>query len=139
MTFKPAYAGAKNTYLLAVDVSGTNSGWQQLGAWTVPTPTQPGQPPTAPSNLSAAAASASQIDLSWTASTSNVGAGKLYSAEMPRRGLHQLCANCYAGRDNLQRYGPAWRTPVTRYQVQAIDTVWETSPLLQHCQRHHRQ
>ncbi len=35
MTFKPAYAGAKNTYLLAVDGSGTNSGWQQLGAWTV--------------------------------------------------------------------------------------------------------
>jgi hypothetical protein len=36
MTFKPAYAGAKNAYLLAVDVSGSNSGWQQLGAWTVP-------------------------------------------------------------------------------------------------------
>jgi hypothetical protein len=36
MTFKPAYAGAKNTYLHAVDVSGTSSGWQQLGGWTVP-------------------------------------------------------------------------------------------------------
>ena len=36
MTFKPAYAGAKNVYLHAVDVSGSNSGWQQLGAWTVP-------------------------------------------------------------------------------------------------------
>jgi subtilase family serine protease len=35
MTFKPAYAGAKNTYLHAVDVSGSNSGWQPLGAWTV--------------------------------------------------------------------------------------------------------
>jgi hypothetical protein len=35
MTFKPAYAGAKNTYLYAVDVSGSNSGWQQLGSWTV--------------------------------------------------------------------------------------------------------
>jgi hypothetical protein len=36
MTFMPAYAGAKNTYLYAVDVSGSNSGWQQLGGWTVP-------------------------------------------------------------------------------------------------------
>ena len=36
MTFKPAYAGAKNVYLYATDVSGSNSGWQQLGAWTVP-------------------------------------------------------------------------------------------------------
>ena len=35
MTFKPSYAGAKNTYLHAVDVSGSNSGWQHLGAWTV--------------------------------------------------------------------------------------------------------
>ena len=36
MTFKPAYAGAKNVYLYATDVSGSNSGWHQLGAWTVP-------------------------------------------------------------------------------------------------------
>ena len=35
VTFKPAFAGAKNVYLHAVDVSGSNSGWQQLGAWTV--------------------------------------------------------------------------------------------------------
>ena len=35
MTFKPAFAGAKNIYLHAVDVSGANSGWQSLGAWTV--------------------------------------------------------------------------------------------------------
>ncbi len=36
MTFKPAYAGAENIYLYAADVSGSNSGWQQLGTWTVP-------------------------------------------------------------------------------------------------------
>jgi hypothetical protein len=36
MTFAPAYAGAKNVYMYAADVSGANSGWQQLGAWTVP-------------------------------------------------------------------------------------------------------
>ena len=36
MTFKPAYAGAKNIYMYAADVSGANSGWQQLGTWTVP-------------------------------------------------------------------------------------------------------
>ena len=31
MTFKPAYAGAKNIYLYAVDISGSNSGWQLRG------------------------------------------------------------------------------------------------------------
>jgi hypothetical protein len=36
MTFKPAYAGAKNIYMYAADVTGPNSGWQQRGTWTVP-------------------------------------------------------------------------------------------------------
>jgi hypothetical protein len=36
MTFAPAYAGAKNIYMYAADTSGSNSGWQTLGAWTVP-------------------------------------------------------------------------------------------------------
>jgi hypothetical protein len=35
MTFKPAYAGAKNIYMHAIDISGSNSGWQPLGTWTV--------------------------------------------------------------------------------------------------------
>jgi hypothetical protein len=36
MTFLSAYAGAKNIYMYAADVSGANSGWQSLGTWTVP-------------------------------------------------------------------------------------------------------
>ena len=36
MTFLAAYGGAKNIYLYAADFSGSNSGWQQLGTWTVP-------------------------------------------------------------------------------------------------------
>ena len=36
MTFAPAYAGAKNIYMYAADTSGSNSGWQLLGSWTVP-------------------------------------------------------------------------------------------------------
>jgi len=39
MTFFPGYAGAKNIYMYASDVSGSNSGWQQLGTWTVPSST----------------------------------------------------------------------------------------------------
>jgi hypothetical protein len=35
MTFKPAYAGAKNIYMLGQNASVT-SGWQTRGAWTVP-------------------------------------------------------------------------------------------------------
>ena len=36
MTFQPGYAGAKNVYMFAIDASGSNSGWQQMGTWTVP-------------------------------------------------------------------------------------------------------
>jgi len=36
MTFTAAYLGAKSIYMFASDVSGANSGWQQLGSWTVP-------------------------------------------------------------------------------------------------------
>lgn len=36
LTFASTYSGAKNVYLLAIDQSGQNSGWQQLGMWTVP-------------------------------------------------------------------------------------------------------
>jgi uncharacterized repeat protein (TIGR01451 family) len=34
MTFKPAYAGAKNVYMYSADTGGTNSGWQTRGTWT---------------------------------------------------------------------------------------------------------
>jgi hypothetical protein len=36
MTFLPAYSGTKNLYMYTADVSGANSGWQQLAIWTVP-------------------------------------------------------------------------------------------------------
>jgi hypothetical protein len=36
ITFQASYAGVKNIYLYATDVSGTNSGWMQQGTWTVP-------------------------------------------------------------------------------------------------------
>ncbi len=36
ITFTSAYAGAKNIYMYAADVSGSNTGWLQRGSWTVP-------------------------------------------------------------------------------------------------------
>jgi large repetitive protein len=36
MTFKPAYAGAKNIYMYAANAANVNSGWQTRGTWTVP-------------------------------------------------------------------------------------------------------
>jgi hypothetical protein len=36
MTFQAAFAGTKNIYLYATDLSGANSGWRGLGTWAVP-------------------------------------------------------------------------------------------------------
>jgi hypothetical protein len=36
ITFKPAFAGGKRVYALAVDRTGLSSGWNQVGAWTNP-------------------------------------------------------------------------------------------------------
>jgi len=36
MAFAPAYAGTKNIYMYATDISGSNSGWQTAGSWIVP-------------------------------------------------------------------------------------------------------
>jgi chitodextrinase len=56
----------------ADDAAGNNSAYSNTV--TATTPTAPDTtPPTAPANLAAAALAASQINLSWTASTDNVG------------------------------------------------------------------
>lgn len=34
LTFKPAFLGQKNIYVMAADQRGNSSGWQQLGTWT---------------------------------------------------------------------------------------------------------
>ncbi len=36
VTFNPSFAGAKNTYMQAVDAASASSGWQTRGTWTVP-------------------------------------------------------------------------------------------------------
>ena len=56
----------------ANDAAGNNSGYSNSASATTPAAADT-TPPTAPTNLAATAASATQINLSWTASTDNVG------------------------------------------------------------------
>jgi chitodextrinase len=56
----------------AVDAAGNNSGYSNTSSAATPAVADT-TPPTAPANLMATAASASQINLAWTASTDNVG------------------------------------------------------------------
>ncbi|MGI8988306.1 MAG: beta-propeller fold lactonase family protein [Bryobacteraceae bacterium] len=45
ISFTANYAGAKNSYLLAINRSGLASGWQNRGSWTVPGGAPPPPPP----------------------------------------------------------------------------------------------
>jgi len=56
----------------ATDAAGNLSAYSSIASASTPAPPDT-TPPTAPTNLTATAASASQINLAWTASTDNVG------------------------------------------------------------------
>ena len=58
-------------HVRALDAAGNMSGWSNVVGATTQSPDA--QNPTVPTNLSAAAASSSAINLTWTASTDNVG------------------------------------------------------------------
>jgi chitodextrinase len=74
-TFNDTGLTASSSYSYRVranDAAGNNSGYSNSASAT--TPAAPDTtPPSAPANLTAAAATASQVNLSWTASTDNVG------------------------------------------------------------------
>ena len=73
-TYSDTGLTANSTYsyrVRATDAAGNLSAFSNVASATTPAPDT--QPPTAPGNLTATAASGSQINLSWTASTDNVG------------------------------------------------------------------
>src|SRR3989338_5622617 len=93
---------------------------------SAPAPTPDTTVPSTPSNLSASAMSASQISLSWTASTDNVGATG-YRAE---RCLGSSCTNfAQVSTPTLTSYSDTGLTASTvyRYRVRAADLAGNLS------------
>src|SRR5277367_2737467 len=74
-TFNDTGGTASTSYSYRVranDAAGNNSGYSNTASATTPAAADT-TPPTAPTNLTATAASTAQINLAWTASTDNVG------------------------------------------------------------------
>ena len=82
-------------------------------------------------------AARSQINLSWTASTDNVGGHRVSGRAVPGRGLHNFAQIGDTGRHRPSAT-PAWPpTPATRYRVRAGRRGRQLQRLLEHCVRHH--
>ena len=75
ITFNDTGLTASTSYSYRVranDATGNNSGYSNVGSATTPAAADT-TPPTAPTNLTATAVSTTHINLSWTASTDNIG------------------------------------------------------------------
>lgn len=102
----------------AVDAAGNFSGYSNTAGAT----TQDGTPPTPPTNLTATAASETQINLSWGASSDNVGVRE-YRVE---RCQGTTCTNfAEIAQPTSTAFNDTGRSPATayRYRVRAVDTA----------------
>ncbi len=107
----------------AVDTAGNTSAFSNSATAA----TQAPQPPTAPSNLTATAASASQINLSWTASTSNVGLANYIVQRCQGADCTNFAQIATPAVTSYSDTGLLLSTSYS-YQVQAIDMAGNPSP-----------
>ncbi len=125
-TYSDTSVASSTTYsyrVQAVDTAGNVSAFSNTATAT----TVGSQPPTAPSNLTATAASSSQINLSWTASTSSIGLANYVVQRCQGAG----CTNfAQIATPTATTYTDTGLTPGTSYsyQVEAIDIEGNVSP-----------
>jgi hypothetical protein len=104
--FKAAFAGAKNVYGSAQSATGTGSGWQQLGTWTVTAASQ------GPQAVSVTPSSGSGTSQTFTfVYTDGNGAADLASAQVIVNATQSGASSCYV-----------WVTPGTGAVWLANDT-----------------
>ena len=72
-----------------------------------------GNIPTAPGNLTATVISTNQVNLSWTASTGNLGVSGYLGGAQPGSGQYEFCANRRRQRHQLQRHRSHRRAQIT--------------------------
>ena len=79
MSFSPTHPGTDNVFVFAAGQSGLNSGWQDLGSWSVPAVVVPPSPPT----VSLAPAKGSGSSVSFTlAATDSKGYSAVQQTEL---------------------------------------------------------
>ena len=127
-TYSDTGLSASSTYsyeVLATDAGG-NSPFSNVATATTQSPDT--QPPTAPTNLGATAISNSQINLSWTASTDNVGVtGYLVYRENPGGSTFVQVGTTNSSTTTYSDSGLAAGSTYS-YEVKATDAAGNLSP-----------
>ncbi len=127
-TYSDTGLSASSTYsyeVLATDAGG-NSPFSNVATATTQAPDT--QPPTAPTNLVSTAISNSQINLSWTASTDNVGVtGYLVYRENPGSSSFVQVGTTNGSTTTYSDSGLAAGSTYS-YEVQATDAAGNLSP-----------
>ncbi len=95
-------------------------------------------PPSAPASLTATAASSTQINLAWSASTDNVGVTGYLDRALPGHRLFKLRADRHLGHGHLQRHRPHRRHRYS-YRVRATDAAGNLSGYSATADRQHQQ
>jgi chitodextrinase len=114
-------ASASTTYnyqVRALDAAGNRSGFSTTATVTTPAPIDT-QAPTVPANLTATAAGTSQVNLSWSASTDNVG---VTGYEIYRDGALLTTKTGTTHSDTTVSAGTSYS-----YQVRALDAAGNRS------------
>ena len=120
----------------AVDAAGNLSTYSTAATTTTPAVLDT-TPPTDPTGLTATAAGSSQVGLSWTASSDNVGVAGYRVERCPGAG----CTNfAQIATPTATTYGDTGLAPSTtyRYRVRAVDAVRQPERLLRRRPGHHR-
>jgi chitodextrinase len=123
-TFNDTGLTASTSYSYRVQASDTSG---NLSAFSNTNTTTTTGPPTAPTNLTAAAAGTNQINLSWTASTSSVGLANYIVQRCQGTGCNSFTQ---VATPSATTHNDTGLTPNTSYsyQVQAVDTAGGLSP-----------
>jgi RHS repeat-associated protein len=127
-TFSDTGLTASTSYsyrVRATDAAGNLSGYSGVASATTQ-PVADTTPPTAPTGLSASVASASQIDLSWTPSTDNVGVAGYQIDRCQGAGCTAFTQIATSSAAGFSDTGLAASTTY-RYQVRATDAAGNVS------------
>ena len=136
-SYKDTGVSASTSYsyrVRATDAAGNLGSYSNTAGAATPTPDI--TPPTQPGTLSATVVSGTEVDLSWGASTDDVGVTGYKVERCQGAGCTDFAQIAAPAGTSYKDAGVSASTSYS-YRVRATDAAGNLEPLLEHSQRHH--